>query len=348
MTLDRRRLLAAGGTLAALPVAGLFWPATLAPAESTRGEFPEFTKRSRAAIKKGFDWLLKTYNRDDGCGEDIGTPSDISCSAVVALALLAQGNSTTEGPLAKQVARSESYLRQIVRRNLFVVNLNSQVRADLCAYADHHFAALALSQMLGEGADGDGRIRRDLERVVRTVSHAQSQVGDWGPGRYPQLASVTGWCSLRAAYLAGMQVQASARKTAEYLIRSMQGQIGQNNLFVNAAGIRVLFAMDLQRKNIAVQALDWALQQATSGFPSFAQFGGEHYLGFHFINDVMLQWGGDYWRRWFPGVRDKLCQVQNRDGSWTGYSCIVSRTFCTALALLVLTSPNRYLPISSR
>jgi len=38
--------------------------------------------------------------------------------------------------------------------------------------------------------------------------------------------------------------------------------------------------------------------------------------------------------------------VQNGDGSWTAHYCITSRTFCTAAALLVLSAPNRMLPIS--
>jgi hypothetical protein len=38
--------------------------------------------------------------------------------------------------------------------------------------------------------------------------------------------------------------------------------------------------------------------------------------------------------------------VQNGDGSWTGHHCITSRTFCTAAAVLVLSAPNRMLPIS--
>ena len=57
----------------------------------------------------------------------------------------------------------------------------------------------------------------------------------------------------------------------------------------------------------------------------------------------MLQKGDD-WATWFPTMRDKIVGVQNADGSWTGHHC-TSRTFCTA-AILVLTSPNRYLPIS--
>jgi len=60
----------------------------------------------------------------------------------------------------------------------------------------------------------------------------------------------------------------------------------------------------------------------------------------------MLQKGGDDWAAWYPSLRDKIVGVQNSDGSWTGHHCITSRTFCTAAAILVLTAPNRYLPIS--
>ena len=62
--------------------------------------------------------------------------------------------------------------------------------------------------------------------------------------------------------------------------------------------------------------------------------------------ETMLQKGGGDWAKWYPTVRDKVIGVQNADGSWTGHHCITSRTFCTAAAILVLTSPNRYLPIS--
>ena len=79
---------------------------------------------------------------------------------------------------------------------------------------------------------------------------------------------------------------------------------------------------------------------------AFSQAGGEEYLAFHLITETMLQKGGKDWKTWFPTVRDKIVGVQNQDGSWTGHHCITSRTFCTAAACLVLSSPNRYLPIS--
>ena len=144
-----------------------------------------------------------------------------------------------------------------------------------------------------------------------------------------------------------MNVKGSADTTAKFLIAEMKGNLGSDGeLFARASGIRVLYAMSLENEPIAEKAFSVILKSVKQDFPSFNGFGGEQYLAFHLLNETMLQRGGDTWQAWFPGVRDKLIKVQNKDGSWTGHSCITSRTFCTAAALLVLTSPNRYLPIS--
>ncbi len=339
MLVDRRKLLAASPLL-------LLGPGLARAKDSDRAEFPEFTKQSEKAIAKGTKWLLKTYNRDGGCGEDIGTPSDLSCAAIVALALLSRGNSLIAGPLSDFVRKSTEYLVKATDDNRFAINLNSQVRADLCGYADHHFAALLLSQVLGQGRDEFDSVRRTIESLSKTIARGQAAQGHWGQGRYPQLAAVTGWCSLRAAFFAGLSVEGSADATARFLLKAMSASRGQGNFFAMASGIRVLYSLELEDEDVSKWAFAEALKSATKYFPHFNQLGGEQYLAFHYINETMLQRGGSMWQRWFPIVRDKLIDVQNADGSWVGHSCIVSRTFCTACAMLVLTSPNRYLPIS--
>ena len=118
-----------------------------------------------------------------------------------------------------------------------------------------------------------------------------------------------------------------------------------HTLYKNATGIRVLYAMGMDDDPIAKKALEDVKQLVNKDNTAFSQAGGEEYLAFHLITETMLQ-GGDDWATWFPTMRDKIVGVQNADGSWTGHHCITSRTFCTAAAILVLTSPNRYLPIS--
>ena len=339
-----RRSFLAAGSLAAGSLA--FAPPLLGPARAAGSSFAEFTERSEKSIRRGFEWLMKTYNRDGGCGVDIGTFSDISCSAAVGLALLSDGNSPIDGPRTDMVKKTVGYLIDAVRESRFRISLDTQVKADLCGYADHHFAALLLSQVLGQDREIK-QIQEALTKLVDEIGNGQSPQGHWGQGRYPQLAAVTGWCSLRAAHFAGVKVTGSIDTTAKFLHSQMQHSgRGAGNVFNTAAGIRVLYALEMEGEEVARRTFDEALKTAKSYFPRFNQFGGEQYLAFQYINEAMLQTGGDYWQQWFPVVRDKLIDVQNADGSWLGHSCIVSRTFCTACALLVLTSPNRYLPIS--
>jgi len=308
---------------------------------SGTGEPPEFTAKSKHAMKLGNAWLKKTFNRDDGCGIDIGTPSDISCTGMVGLAMMSQGTSLYEGQLHRLVRKTQQYLIKAVGSRWFSVNLNTQVKADLSGYADHHFAALSLSQSLGQGTE-DHRARSALTSLVTQIGRGQTEEGHWGQGRYPLLGAVTGWVSLRGAWGAGLSVDASSDATAKLLFKSIQSR--QGRLFPLAAGIRVIYALGQEQGEIADWAFETAINQAKQ-IP-FHHMGGEHFLALHFCNEVMLQHGGKYWNRWYPLVRDKLVAAQNADGSWTGHSCITSRTFCTACAMLVLASPNRYLPIS--
>ena len=78
----------------------------------------------------------------------------------------------------------------------------------------------------------------------------------------------------------------------------------------------------------------------------FAQAGGEHFLAMFMISEILSQEGGTAWKGWNDMVRDGVVSVQNKDGSWTGYQCITAKTFTTAVALMILQAPYRYLPMS--
>ncbi len=346
------------GLLAASPL--LLAPAWLRAAELDSGagdgfEFEEITEKSERAVAKGNEFLMKTMHRDGGCGVDIGQPPDIGCTAMVGLALLAQGITPVEGQKSNELRHIRSYLMRVVENmpsDDITSQTGTQLQNTLGRHAHSFFAALFLSQVVGEG-ENPMPTRDALKRVVEAIVRSQSSDGHWGNQSWaPTLGTVMGWVCLRAADFAGMKVGGAPDRTAEHLIQQMSSQLANrgggwmHQLYKNATGIRVLYSMQKEDEPIAKKALAEVVDLVTKDNTSFTQAGGEEYLAFHLITETMLQKGGRDWKAWFPVVRDKLITVQNNDGSWTGHHCITSRTFCTAAACLVLTSPYRYLPIS--
>jgi hypothetical protein len=364
MHISRRRFVA----MSAATVAGASVPAV---ASLVRGQEPaaplppavtgspqtfnEFTPQSERAVHRGDEWLLKTMHRDGGCGVDIGQPTDIGCTAMVGLALMAQGNTPIEGPRSREVQRILSFILRATE-NMPQDDITSltgtQLQNKIGRHAHSFFAALFLAEVIGEGWDIEPA-RVGLKRVVDAICGSQTAVGNWGDQSWaPMLGTVMGWVSLRAAHNSGMRVGSSPENTAKHLVEQMRVNLAQHQgswmhtLYKNATGIRVLYAMGMDDDPIAKKAFGDVRQLVTKDNSAFSQAGGEEYLAFHLITETMLQKGGDDWAAWFPTVRDKIVGVQNSDGSWTGHHCITSRTFCTSAAILVLTSPNRYLPIS--
>ena len=320
--------------------------------------FREVTAQSDESVRRGTSWLMKTMHRDGGCGIDIGQPPDIGCTAMVGLALLSQGNTPVEGPKSHEVRQIVSFMLRAVEvmpQDDITSAQQTQIQRKIGRHAHSFFAALFLSQVLGEGWN-PVPVHAALTKLIGAITRSQGSTGNWGNQSWaPTLGTVMGWVSLRAAHFAGLQVEASANRTATHLIQSMKGTLSQkrsgswmHTLYKNATGIRVLYAMGQENETIAKQAWRDVLNVVTQDNTPFSQAGGEEYLAFHLITETMLQKGGSDWQKWFPTVRDKIVNVQNSDGSWTGKHCITSRTFCTAAASLVLTSPNRYLPISQQ
>ena len=319
-------------------------------------EIEEMTDASRAAIKKGTGWLIKAINTDGGAGLDIGGESDVACTSVVGMALLSQGETPMEGEhRARQKKIGEFLLKRVEKMstNGSLQDSRSIIEGDLGPYATHFFSAICLSQIMGETGHVD-RYRSALRRLEKFISSNQRRDGSWGNDAWaPLLATACGWVSLRATNFAGLKVSGSSEKAGDYMIRNMP-QIGRtwgdgswyHRLYGTAAALRVLYAMGRDGEDKSKKALGDILALVESSSRAFGGAGGEEYLTFHYLTEMLMQKGGVDWVRWYPNVRDKLLKVQNRDGSWTGHHCITSRTFSTACALMVLSAPNRFLPIS--
>ncbi len=64
--------------------------------------------------------------------------------------------------------------------------------------------------------------------------------------------------------------------------------------------------------------------------------GGEEFISYQNINLAMARLGGRGSMYWNTKMKRRMADLQNRDGSWTGYHCITGRTACTAAAVMTI------------
>ncbi len=227
MSISRRTLLAASPLALATPLAmtagSKLWAAD-SDADAEDHTFEEFTAKSEESAERGVKWMLKTMQRDGSCGIDIGQASDIGCSAVVGLALLAQGNTQVEGPRSREVRKIVGYLLRCIDHmpsDDITSSTSTQLQNKIGRHAHTFFAALFLSQVMGEGIDPDA-IRPKLGKLVSTICKMQTSEGHWGGNSWaPTLGTVSGWCALRGSHFAGFAVEGNANRTADHLVKQI-------------------------------------------------------------------------------------------------------------------------------
>ncbi len=70
---------------------------------------------------------------------------------------------------------------------------------------------------------------------------------------------------------------------------------------------------------------------------------GHFFYGYYYGTQAMFLAGGDYWAKFYPAIRDELIHRQETDHDhWSGD---FSDDYATAMALIILQMPNRYLPV---
>ena len=93
------------------------------------------------------------------------------------------------------------------------------------------------------------------------------------------------------------------------------------------------------RKNVAAQAKNVAFVKG------FGNNGGEEFLSFMNISEMLVLNGGKDWTEWNGKMQTMLAKAQDQNGSWSGHHCITGKTFCTASALLVMMADRTPFPV---
>jgi hypothetical protein len=332
--------LAVGVMLSGMP--GLPGVMAAEPA-AAEAEFVELTPDVKKAISRGLAYLASTQQASGNFGQ---SGYDVAVTSLACLAFMADGNLPGRGEYGTQVEKGLNYVLSCCGSTGLVAGSN----AGSPMYG-HGFATLFLGEVYG--MTNDPRVRDALIRSVRLIVNAQNSEGGWRYTPMPLDADVSVTIcqimALRSAKEAGIGVpKETIDKAVAYVKRCQNMQDGGFNYTASgggsafprsAAGVASLFYAGIYEGDSVKLGLEYL--KRSKGDNSYGHFQYGHY----YASQAMFLAGGKYWRDWYPKIRSEFVAKQNTDGSWDGD---VGREYGTAMSVLVVIVPNRYLPIFQR
>ncbi|MEM7754138.1 MAG: prenyltransferase/squalene oxidase repeat-containing protein [Planctomycetota bacterium] len=313
----------------------------------------EMTPELNAAVDNGLAWLASRQQPDGSfLGGRFG--KNVAIASVAALAFMADGHLPGRGEYGDVVERALDFVLSASAENGLIA-----AEAAHGPMYGHGFATLFLGEIEGMTRGGPDARRADrlheaLIKAVRLIERTQNEEGGWryNPVPYDADVSVT-ICqvmALRSARNAGLDVDSGViDRAVEYVKRCQnadggfryQGDSGSSAWPRSAAGVSALFYAGIYEGDTIDRGLDYLERVALPGSarPSRAHYFYGQYYG---VQAFFLA-GGDRWATWWPAVRTELLTTQEPTGAWADST--VGSEYGTAMALIVLQMPKRYLPI---
>lgn len=327
--------------------------AVRAPAEA---ELPKhITPKTQAAIDKGLKYLVMNQGRD-GAWRNDGRYGryPIAMTALAGIALLMDGNTTTQGRYAPNIDRTTKYLLDSATPTGLICRGNEEQRM----MYGHGFSMLYLGELLGmaEDAEREHQIKNVLDRAIELTGRAQSQLGGWiytpNSGGDEGSVTITQVQGLRSCRNAGLAVPKKVIDDAMgYLALSMNSdggiayranQPGPSRPPITAAAVCCWFNAGEYDNPLAKKALEYAKENIQVN----ASMGHWEYAHLYFAQALYLSGDTEAWDKYFPQIRDKLLQIQRENGSWDDMS--VGSVYATSISLIILQLPYNQLPIMQR
>ena len=200
-------------------------------------------------------------------------------------------------------------------------------------------------------------VRDVLKRAVGVILRAQSPQGGWRYQPRPNDADVSVTVmqivALSSAKEAGIHVPAKVIERAVRYVTRLQatpsggfGYQGPSDPGFprSAAGVMSLLMAGERDSKEVLMGLEYLRRFPASKFTS----GDFYFYAHYYAVQAMYQAGEAPYQEWYPKIRDAMLAKQHKDGSWTGGGEEGDPTYATAMAILTLGVPYRYLPIYQR
>ena len=323
-----------------------------APADAIRGD--EVTPAQQAAVEKGLTFLASRQEKDGSFGRG-GFNADTGITSLAAIAMMSAGNLPGRGAYGANVQRAVDYIVSEAQESGLLAG-----DGGTAVMYSHGFATLFLAEVYG--MTGDEQVKEKLQRAVRLIGRSQNAEGGWRYQPAPVDADISVTIcqimGLRAARDAGIKVEKAVIDRAVEYVRGCQNGDGGFSYMSNrggggggsafprsAAGVASLFYAGIYDGPEVERGMAYLASFRPGGDRARGGENDAHYFyGHYYAVQTMFLAGGTHWAEWYPAVRDELVRRQKPDGSWDGQ---VSNEYATAMALIILQMPNRYLPVFS-
>ncbi len=310
----------------------------------------EMTDQLDDGVARGLIYLKAQQNRDGSFGRG-RYGRHVGITALCALAFMSDGHLPGRGEYGDQVAKA----LQFVLDHSGETGLLAADTSHGPMYG-HGFAALFLGEVYGMNAN-DKRVRDALVKAVDLIIGTQNDEGGWryNPVPYDADISVT-ICqimALRSARNAGIKVPKKTIDKAVDYVRRCQNpdggfkymlQAGGSAWPRTAAGVASLFYAGIYEDDSIERGLQYLRRTAMPGGRSAGQ--AHYFYGHYYAVQAMYLAGADHWRAWWPAIRDELIAKQASTGGWPDHHA--GGAYATAMSLIILQMPKRYLPIFQR
>ena len=310
----------------------------------------EITEQLDDGVASGLIYLKAHQNSDGSFGRG-RYGRHVGITALCALAFMSDGHLPGRGEYGEQVANAlEFVLSHSKETGLLAADTSHG------PMYGHGFAALFLGEIYGMNSD-DKRVRDALVKAVNLIIGTQNDEGGWryNPLPYDADISVT-ICqimALRSARNAGIKVPKQTIDKAVDYVRRCQNpdggfkymlQAGGSAWPRTAAGVASLFYAGIYEDDSIERGLQYLKRTAMPGGRTAGQ--AHYYYGHYYAVQAMYLAGAEHWSTWWPAIRDELLAKQASNGAWLDH--VAGGAYATAMSLIILQMPKRYLPIFQR
>lgn len=334
------------------PLAPLSAPSS--PSAANRPLENEMSPQVDRAVARGLAALARDQVADGSFGR-AQFSRNVAVTSIACIAFMADGNVPGRGAYGEVVSKGLEY----------VLN-NCSPETGLIASPNttnpmygHGFATLFLGEVYGMTQGGGdtvlaGRVYAALQRAVQLIERTQNDEGGWRYNPTPADADVSVTIcqimALRSARNAGLEVSKKVIDRAVEYVRALQNSDGgwryqtANSPSAwprSAAGVSSLYYAGIYEDRALNKGLAYLKATAMPGVVDTQQY--HFFYGHYYAVQAMFLAGGEHWATWWPAVRELLLSLQQPSGKWKDDSA--GEDYGTAMALIVLQMPKRYLPI---